>query len=112
MPDELPRTRLRPKGQITLPPAVQKALHVGVGDELAFEQTDRGVLVRGLHAIPSDQAWFWTERWQAMEHKVDAHVARGEVTTHASTDDFLAHLDALNDLPKRTEREVSDDPSV
>ena len=104
---KLPRTRLRPKGQLTLPPAVQRALRINVGDEVAFEQTDRGVLVSGLHAIPSEQAWFWSDRWQEMEREVDAHVARGEVMTHESVDDFLAHLDSLDAAPPRSRRPPS-----
>src|ERR1035437_6441654 len=99
MPSELPPTRLRPKGQLTLPPAVQRVLRIDVGDEVAFEQTDRGVLVTGLHMVPAEQAWFWTERWQKMEREVDAHVAAGEVTTHESVDEFLAHLDDLENAP-------------
>lgn len=45
---------------------------------------------------PADEAWFWDERWQAGEREVDKHLARGEVATHDSADDFLAHLDALD----------------
>lgn len=36
------------------------------------------------------------ERHRAGECEVDAHVAAGETTVHASPDDFTAHLDDLD----------------
>ena len=37
----------------------------------------------------SDQAWYWSSRWQAMEAESLAEYERGE-TCVASADDFLA----------------------
>ncbi|WP_220657461.1 hypothetical protein [Tsukamurella sp. TY48] len=39
------------------------------------------------------QQWFWTKEWQAGEREVDEHIARGEVTTFASGEEFIEHLD-------------------
>jgi len=55
-------------------------------------------------AMPADQAWFWSEHWQAGEAEVDEHVRAGQVTVSASAEDFLADLDGLvgdeqTDLP-------------
>jgi hypothetical protein len=41
-----------------------------------------------------DQAWFWTEDWQAGEREADDQIAAGHTTFHTSTDDFLAAMDA------------------
>lgn len=30
--------------------------------------------------VPADQAWFWSERWQAMEREADADIAAGRTT--------------------------------
>jgi hypothetical protein len=43
-----------------------------------------------------DQAWFWTEEWQAGEREVDREIAAGNVTTFATLDEFDAALDALD----------------
>jgi hypothetical protein len=59
------------------------------------------VLVRSVRAqaldlmqrLNPDQAWFWTEEWQAGEREADAEIAAGHTTFYASTDDFLAALD-------------------
>jgi len=42
--------------------------------------------------VAADQRWFWTERWQAMEREVDAHVAAGRVTVHDGPDGLFEHL--------------------
>ena len=54
----------------------------------------------GLELIPqrtvdADQAWFWTERWQAMEREADAEIAAVRITQYDSGEDFLAELDKL-----------------
>jgi hypothetical protein len=43
----------------------------------------------------TDQAWFWTEEWQAGGREVDEEIARGEVTEFASADDLVAYLRSL-----------------
>jgi hypothetical protein len=45
--------------------------------------------------LSADEAWFWTERAQAREREVDAHVQAGEVATFGSDDIFLSRLDSL-----------------
>ena len=61
------------------------------------EREDGVIELRPTIAVPADQAWFWTERWQQREREVDAHISAGDVTSHQSTDDFLSALDALAD---------------
>jgi hypothetical protein len=64
------------------------------GAQVEFVEHDDGrIEVRGTLPVPSDQAWFWTERWQAMEREVDAHVTAGRVESFESIDEFLDTLD-------------------
>lgn len=89
------RTTLRQKGQITLPVEIREALHVEDGDEIEFEiRPDGRVLMSGLKMIPADQAWFWTEAWQAGEREASAQLARGEGQLFQTSEDFLKSLDA------------------
>ena len=67
------------------------------GREVAIEETPEGVLLRYVVAVPADQAWFWSERWQKMEREVDGHLARGEVTTHESPEALAEHLERLDE---------------
>ena len=84
---------IRSKGQITLPREVRDAAHLAEGDPVEFELTDEGILLRPKKVIDAAQSWFWTEAWQAGERAASADIAAGRVTTHKSSDDFLAALD-------------------
>lgn len=86
------RTVLRPKGQLTLPQEVRDALRISEGDDVEFVVTDDGVLMRGLKSIPADQAWFWTEEWQAGEREANQQSADGEGTVFTDGDTFLDSL--------------------
>jgi len=44
-----------------------------------------------------EQAWFWTEEWQARERAVEANIATGDLIHFESDDALLAELTALND---------------
>ncbi len=58
-----------------------------------LERADGVIELRPHVAVPVDQAWFWSARWQAMEREVDEHVERGETDTFETSDDFLSSLD-------------------
>lgn len=88
------RTTLRQKGQITLPAEIRDALHLEDGDEIEFELTSDGrVLMSGLKMIPADQAWFWTEAWQAGEREASTQLARGKGQVFETSEEFLKSLD-------------------
>ena len=90
------KTRLRPKGQITLPSEIRSLLGIGEGDDLLFSMDENGrVVISRAQVIPPDQAWFWSERWQQMEREAEADLANGRVTEHADLSSALANLDAL-----------------
>lgn len=85
---------VRDKGQLTLPAGVREALGVSPGDEIEFEINDAGVVeIYGLRKIRTDQAWFWTGRWQAGEREAGEDIAAGRTTRHEDVDGMFAHLD-------------------
>lgn len=86
------RTVLRPKGQLTLPQEVRDALRITEGDDIEFVVTEDGVLMRGLKSVPADQAWFWTQEWQAGEREATRQAAAGEGTVFPDGDAFLDSL--------------------
>lgn len=64
------------------------------GAQVEVVERDDGVIELHPHvAVPADQAWFWSQRWQALEREVGGHVERGEVERF---DDSAAFLDALD----------------
>lgn len=83
------------RGVIALPASVRERLCLDQpGAQLEIVELDDGRLeLRGVLPVDADQAWFWSDRWQAMEREVDQHIAAGEVTTHGSVDELLQALD-------------------
>jgi bifunctional DNA-binding transcriptional regulator/antitoxin component of YhaV-PrlF toxin-antitoxin module len=85
------------RGVISLPADLRERHHLndpGAQVELT-ERADGVIELRPNVAIPADQRWFWSERWQNMERDVERHVERGEVTRHDDADGFLDHLDSI-----------------
>jgi antitoxin MazE len=89
------RTRLRAKGQVTVPTEVRVALDVNEGDDLVFVIDEHGrVCVQRVQTIPPDQAWFWTERWQRMEREAQADIDAGRVERFPDIETTLDYLDS------------------
>jgi antitoxin PrlF len=90
------RATLRGRGQVTLPADVREALRAQEGDELEFEVTTEPgvVLIRVLHMIPADQAWFWTPEWQEGERQASEDIAAGRLSgPFKDADALFDHLD-------------------
>jgi len=89
------RTRLRAKGQVTIPSEVRAVLNVNEGDDLVFIVDEHGrVSVQRLQTIPPDQAWFWSERWQRMEREVQVDIDAGRVERFPDIDSALEYLES------------------
>ena len=55
-----------------------------------------GVLAEYLRetlSVSEDQAWFWSEEWQAGEREAEADIIAGRVQTFETIEDLLADLD-------------------
>lgn len=85
------------RGTVALPAALRRRLRLdepGAQIEL-IEGDDGRIELRPVLPVPADQAWFWTERWQAMEREADEDVAAGRVTVVDGPDELFEHLDGL-----------------
>lgn len=83
------------RGTVALPAEFRQRFHLD-GPEAQIRLIDRGdgtAEIVPVVAVPADQAWFWTERWQQMEREADADVAAGRSTVVDGADALLAHLD-------------------
>lgn len=85
------------KGNVVLPVDIRRRHGLDEpGAQVEVRERDDGVIeLVPQRAVPAVQAWFWSERWQAMEVEVDRHVAAGGETVHESGDAFLEHLETL-----------------
>ena len=92
------KTRIRAKGQITIPGHIRELLKVTEGDDLAFYINEQDqVVVERLQVVPPEQAWFWSKRWQQMERKAQADIDAGRVLEFDDVEAAIQHLHALAD---------------
>ncbi len=97
------RSRLRTKGQVTLPGEVRKLLGISEGEDLIFRVEENGqIVVERAISIPADQAWFWTERWQKMEREAQADIDSGRVHRYPNVDEAISSLEKTDDAGDRT----------
>jgi AbrB family looped-hinge helix DNA binding protein len=90
------KTRLRTKGQITVPPEVRSALGAQEGDDLLFYTDEKGrVVVSRAQIIPPEQAWFWSAHWQRLERAAQADIDAGNVVEFDDVNAALAALDQI-----------------
>jgi antitoxin MazE len=88
--------KVRERGTITLPAALRKAARLDRPDsQVEARLREDGVIeLIPVITIPADQAWYWTEEWQAGEREVDEEIARGEGIVTDGADEFIASLRA------------------
>ncbi len=92
------KTRIRAKGQITIPKVVRENLDVQEGDDLLFFVNNSGqFVIQAAQIIPPDQAWFWTERWQKMEHATQVEIDAGREREFESASDAIKALNQSAD---------------
>jgi antitoxin MazE len=84
------------RGTVSLPVQLRRRLHLDQADSQIklIEHDDGRVELIPIVTVPADQAWFWTDRWQAMEREADADIAAGREIVVEGADELVAHLDA------------------
>ena len=93
------KSRLRNKGQITVPSEVRQLLGAEEGDDLLFYTDESGrIIVSRAQIIPPDQAWFWSQRWQQLEREAQADLQAGRVLEFSDVQAALAAVDQLDDV--------------
>jgi antitoxin MazE len=83
------------RGTVALPADLRRRLHLdGENAQIKLvEQEDGRIELVPVVAVPADQAWFWTDRWQAMEREADADIAAGRVIVVEGVDELLGTLE-------------------
>ena len=82
------------RGLVTLPADFRRRHQLDKpGAQLQIVEREDGVIELIPHAaIPADQAWFWTDKWQQMEREADEDIAAGRERTFDSAEEFAAWL--------------------
>lgn len=83
------------RGVIAIPTAIRR--HFGLdqpGAQVEVIERDGEIILRPHVAIPADQAWFWTERWQRLEREADEAVVIGNIAVADDIDELLDDLES------------------
>ena len=90
------KTRLRNKGQVTVPQEIRNLLGIEEGDDLLFYTDEAGrVVVSRAQTIDPEQAWFWSDRWQRMEQEAQADLVAKRIVEYTNITEALAALDGI-----------------
>jgi AbrB family looped-hinge helix DNA binding protein len=81
------------RGLVAIPTGIRRRFGLDKpGAQVEVLERDGEIVLRPHVAVPADQAWFWSERWQQMEREADEAVAAGRVALVAGVDELLADL--------------------
>jgi AbrB family looped-hinge helix DNA binding protein len=88
------KTRLRAKGQVTLPAEVRELLSLNEGDDLLIRVNEVGKIeIHPAITVPSEQAYFWSKRWQELELAAQADIEARRVKHFPSVDEAISALE-------------------
>lgn len=85
-------TQLRSRSQITIPKNIIDKLGLKEGDNLNIEIENGKIIVKPVVMVPKEQAWFWSDDWQASEKQVDADIKAGRIKTANNIDELMKDL--------------------
>ena len=84
------RTKIKQKGQVTIPSKVRDALDLEDGDTLIGVYDPISGEMRFIEdaSVDPGKAWFWQDKWQEMMHQSMSDLVDGRVTRVDSLDDI------------------------
>ncbi|MBN2185983.1 MAG: AbrB/MazE/SpoVT family DNA-binding domain-containing protein [Dehalococcoidia bacterium] len=87
-------TKLTSGGQITLPKEIRIKTNMQPGDFVEVKLDEEGHIVLTLKKlVDANQAYFWSEEWQAGERKADADIEAGRMKRFKSAADAVKYLE-------------------
>ncbi len=82
------------RGVVAIPASVRRRLGLDrPGAQVEVIEREGEIVLRPHVAVPADQAWFWTQRWQQMEREADEDIGAGRVSSFDDVEAFLDDLD-------------------
>jgi len=81
-------------GQVTIPADLRRQVGIEIGDYVEVRLEEGHLVLLPKQVIDKDQAWFWTEEWQAAEREAEDDLRAGQVKEFGTLDELVADLDA------------------
>ncbi|MDI6711397.1 MAG: AbrB/MazE/SpoVT family DNA-binding domain-containing protein [Bacillota bacterium] len=72
---------------------VKDHLRIAEGDILRVEIEDGRIILSPMVLVPAEQAYFWSEEWQAAEKEAEYDIRNGRTRSFENVDDLLEDLD-------------------
>ena len=89
--------QMKRRGSITIGKAIRKTLNLAdEGDLFEIRVKDGCIVLEPKKLIPSDQAWYWSEEWQAGEREAREDIAAGRVIHANSVEELIEKLNSSN----------------
>ncbi len=83
------------RGLIAIPTSIRRQLGLDQpGAQVEVIERGGEIVLRPHVAVPSDQAWFWSERWQRREREADDAISAGRVAATDGVVEMLAELES------------------
>ena len=85
-------SEIRTRSQITIPGSVLKELNLKVGDKLHIEIEEGNIVMKPVIAIPREQTYFWSNKWQEEEKKVNEEIKTGKINSAETLEELFEDL--------------------
>jgi AbrB family looped-hinge helix DNA binding protein len=85
-------TEIRTRSQITIPAEIIKTLNLKQGDTLEVEVDGDHIILRPVVAVPKDQAYFWSKKWQEEEKQVQSDIKNDKIHSAGNKDELFKDL--------------------
>jgi antitoxin MazE len=89
-----PLVKVTRGGQVTIPAEMRRQAGIDIGDYIEIRLEEGHLVLVPKQWIDKDQAWFWTEAWQAAEREAEDDLRARKVKTFDTLDELIADLDA------------------
>ncbi|SPF51116.1 conserved hypothetical protein [Candidatus Desulfosporosinus infrequens] len=87
--------QMKRRSSITIGKEVRKALNLAdEGDVFEMIVEDGRIILEPKKLVPADQAWYWSEEWQAGEREAREDIASGRVIRARSVEELMEKLNS------------------
>ncbi len=86
--------KLSRDGQVRLSPTLRRHLGLRSGQYLQVKVIGKSLVLTPQKVLDQDQAYFWSEEWQAAERAAQQDIDAGRVETFANVDDLIRDLNS------------------
>ena len=89
----MPLAKLGKRHQVTIPKALVDKFKLKPGDYVEVTEKGKTIIIVPKEVVDRDDAWFWSEEWQAKEREADVAITRGDVVgPFDSAEDLIKDL--------------------